>query len=48
MLPFTIEAPKLLYIVTRLIFGTFAACIAHVDAGFDVYVDLTDDEKIEG
>lgn len=43
ILPFLIEAPKVLYVVTRLIFGVIGACIAHVVKGFDLYDDLTPD-----
>ena len=48
ILPFTIEAPKLLYLVTRLIFGSIGACTTHVIRGFDVYDDLTAEEISEG
>ena len=48
ILPFLIEAPKLIYFVTRLIFGVIGACIAHVIKGFDLYDDLTQEQFEEG
>lgn len=48
ILPFLIEAPKLLYVVTRLVFGVIGACISHVIKGFDLYDDLTDEQLDEG
>ena len=44
ILPFTIEAPKLLYLVSRMIFASAGASIAHVINGFDIYDDLTPEE----
>jgi hypothetical protein len=48
VLPFLLEAPKLLFVVTRLIFGGIGACVAHMIKGFSLYDSLTVEEMQEG